>query len=275
MSYVTKLKSWNFGWAPSIALSLIACTGAIVALKSIIVIPAGHVGVVDSFGTVSNKTLKPGINFVNPLASVEKFSTRTREMKQNLDSPSKEGLILNLEVSVLYHVDPQQAEKIYKTIGANYEEILLVPLMRSIVREVTASNDAQSLYTSQRQQISEDIYQRLTKQLAPRGIIVEQTPLRKLELPESLRNAVESKLQAEQASQAMKFTIEKERQEADRKRIEAQGTADAQKIVSSSLDDRTLKLRQIEASEKLAASENAKLVIMGDGNKNTPVYLQP
>jgi len=272
---VGKFQLINFRLLGTVTFSTIALATLVIALKSLVIIPAGHVGVVDSFGNISNNTLKPGINFINPLSSVETFSTRTKEMKQNLDSPSKEGLIMNLEVSVLYHVDPQKAQQLYQTVGGNYEEVLVIPLMRSIVRQVTASHDAQSLYTSQRQEISNQIHQQLTQQLSPRGIVIESTPLRKLDLPESLRQAVETKLKTEQESQAMKFTIEKERQEAERKRIAAQGDADAKKIISTSLDERTLRLRQIEASEKLAASPNAKVVIMGDSHKNSPLYIQP
>jgi prohibitin 1 len=270
-----KLKTINFRLLGKVTSSTIALATLAIAVKSIVIISAGHVGVVDIFGKVSNNTLKPGVNFINPLSSVEIFSTRTKEMKQNLDSPSKEGLILNIEVSVLYHVDPQKAQQLYQTVGGNYEEVLIVPLMRSIVRQVTASHDAQSLYTSKRQEISDEIYQQLTQQLSARGIVIESTPLRKLDLPESLRQAVETKLKTEQESQAMKYTLEKERQEAERKRIAAQGDADAKKIISVSLDDKTLRLRQIEASEKLAQSPNAKVVIMSDGNKNSPLFIQP
>jgi prohibitin 1 len=181
----SNLRYFNFRALPVVTLSAITLVTLIFGSKFVAIIPAGHVGVVDSFGKISQNTLKPGINVINPLSSVETFSTRTKEMKQTLDSPSKEGLILNLEVSVLYHVDPQKAQQLYQTVGGNYEEVIVVPLMRSIVRQVTASHDAQSLYTSQRQQLSEQIRQQLSQQLSPRGIIVEETPLRKLELPET------------------------------------------------------------------------------------------
>ncbi len=268
------MKLLNRQLVTTVALSTAVGAFLLVLLRSLAVIPAGHVGVVDSFGEVSKQTLKPGINLVNPLAQVEKFSTRTKERKETLEAPSKEGLILTLDVSILHHLDPNKVKHVYQTIGANYEEVVLVPQFRSVVRKVTASYNAKALYTSQRQQMSQQIREELSQVVAPRGIIVEDTPLRKLDLPQKIREAVEQKLLVEQQSQQMEFVLQKERQEAERKRIEARGIADSQQIISQGLTDKLLQLKQIEVTEKLAQSANAKIVVVGAG-KGSPVTIQP
>lgn len=263
---------------PNIAIASIAGVGTLIAIafvaKCIAVIPAGHVGVVDLFGNVSQKTLKPGINLVNPLSKVVKFSTQTQEVKETLETPSKEGLSISLEASLLYRLDPEQAAQVYQTIGRDYLNVILIPQFRSVVRSTTASYNAQALYTSQREQLSGQIRQDLMEVISSRGMIVEDTPLRKIGLPPTLQQAVEAKLKAEQESEQMQFTLEKERQEAERKRIEAQGIADYQRIVSQGLSEQILQLKGIEATEKLAESPNAKVVVIGAGKGGLPLILQ-
>lgn len=280
------MKSLNLRLLVTVGLYTTAGAFLILLFRSLAIIPAGHVGVVDSFGEVSKQTLKPGINLVNPLAQVEKFSTRTKEIKETLESPSKEGLILTLDVSILYHLDAAKAEQMYRTIGSNYEQVVLIPQFRSVIRQVTANYDARALYTSQRQQISQQIREQLSQLVASRGIIVEDIPLRKLDLPKTIREAVEQKLQAEQQSQQtdfviqkerkeLEFAIQKERQEAERKRIEAKGIADSQQIISQGLNDKILQLKRIEVAEKVAQSANAKVVVVGAGEQGSPVTIQP
>lgn len=269
------MKLLNRQLVPAVALSTAAVAFLIVFFRSVAIIPAGHVGVVDSFGEVSKQTLKPGINVVNPLTQVVKLSTRTKEMKETLEAPSKEGLLVTLDVSILYHLDSKKAEQMYQTIGTNYEEVVLIPQFRSVIRKVTASYDAKALYTSQRQKMSQQIRSELSQLVASRGIIVEDTPLRKLELPQTIREAVEEKLRAEQQSQQMEFVLQKERKEAERKRIEAQGIADSQRIISEGLNDKLLQLKWIEVTEKVAQSNNAKVVVVGAGEQESPVTIQP
>lgn len=237
------------------------------------VIPAGHVGVVDFFGVVSDNTLKSGINFVNPLAKVVKFSVKTQEIKEDMDVPSKEGLTVGLEISVLFHLNPDKAALVYKTIGENYAQIILIPNFRSVCRGVTASYEAKALYTSEREQLAQLIKEELSKSVSPRGITIESTPLRKVILPEGLSKAIEAKLQAEQESQRMQFILQKEEQEAQRKRIEAKGIADFQDIVTRGISEPLLRWKGIEATEKLAQSSNTKIVIIGAGKDGLPIIL--
>lgn len=237
------------------------------------VVPAGHVGVVDFFGMVSDNTLKAGINFVNPLARVIKFSVKTQEIKEVMDVPSKEGLTVQLEVSALFHLNPDKAATVYKTIGENYVQIILEPNFRSVVRGITAGYDARALYTSEREVLAQTIVRELEKIVEPRGITVETTPLRRVGLPAGLSASIEEKLRAEQESQRMQFILQKERQEADRKRIEAQGIADFQRIVAQGISEQLLRWKGIEATEKLANSQNAKVVIIGSGKDGLPIIL--
>lgn len=239
----------------------------------IAVIPAGFVGVVDVFGNVSDLTLKAGINFVNPFANVEKFSIKTQELKEDMKIPSKEGLTIQLEISVLYHLNPERAADIYKTVGPNYSEIILVPQFRSAVRGVTAKYDARALYTAEREQLAKEIVQDIVSLVGNRGISVEGVAMRQIILPAGLTNSIEEKLKAEQESQRMQFVLQKEQLEADRKRIEAQGIADFQKIVSQGISDQLLKWKGIEATEKLAGSNNTKIVVIGSGKDGLPLIL--
>lgn len=237
------------------------------------VVPAGNVGVVDFFGMVSDNTLKAGINFVNPLARVVKFSVKTQEIKELMDVPSKEGLTVQLEISALFHMNPEKTAEVYKTIGENYVQIILEPQFRSVVRGVTALYDARALYTSEREQLALQILNELEKLVEPRGFTVETTPLRRVTLPAGLTAAIEEKLRAEQESQRMQFVLTREKQEADRKRIEAQGISDFQIIVARGLSEQLLTWKGIEATEKLANSPNTKVIVIGGGKTGLPLIL--
>ena len=253
--------------AAALLLALFALT------RCLAVVPAGHVGVVDLFGSVSPQTLKSGLNLVNPLARVARMSVKTQEIKEVMEVPSREGLTMQLEASVLFHLDPEKAADVYKTVGRDYVEVLLQPQFRSVTRGVTAQSEARALYTSEREQLAEAIAGELRQRVEPRGIAVESTPLRRLTLPKRLAAAIEEKLGAEQESQRMQFVLTREKQEAERRRIEAQGIADFQRTVSQGIDERLLRWKGIEATEKLAASQNTKIVIVGAGKDGLPVIL--
>jgi len=245
----------------------------IALLQSFTIIPAGHTGVIDFLGYVSDHTLKPGVNMVNPMANVEKMSIKTQELKELMSVPSKEGLSVDLEISLLFKLDSEKANQIYKTVGPNYAEIILTPQFRSVVRGVTARYEAKALYTASREKLAGEILDELENLVGPRGIIVEQAPLRQIQLPERLTKSIEEKLQAEQESQRMEFILTREKQEADRKRIEAKGIADFQEIVSKGISEQLLKWKGIEATEKLAGSQNTKVVIIGAGKDGLPLIL--
>lgn len=254
---------------------IISIGAAIFALAQIFtVIPAGTVGVVDFLGNVSDKTLKPGVNMVNPIARIIKYSFKTQEIRENMTVPSKEGLPVELEISLLYRVDPAMANEIYKSVEAgDYLNVILTPQFRSVVRGVTSKFEAKALYTGAREQLATEIITELQSNVGDRGITIEDAPLRQIILPPGLSRSIEEKLQAEQESQRMSFILQKETQEAERKRIEAKGIADFQSIVSKEINANLLKWKGIEATEKLASSPNAKIVVIGSGKDGLPLIL--
>ena len=255
------------------ALIGIAVAAVIAISQFWTIIPAGHTGVIDFLGNVSDETLKPGVSLVNPMAKIEKMSIKTQELKEMMSVPSKEGLSVNLEISLLFKLNSDMANEIYKTVGPDYADIILVPQFRSVVRGVTARYEAKALYTASREKLAGEILDELGKLVGPRGITVEQAPLRQIQLPARLTQSIEEKLQAEQDAQRMAFILQKEEQEADRKRIEARGIADFQDIVSVNISNMLLKWKGIEATEKLASSPNTKVIIIGSGKDGLPLIL--
>ena len=251
---------------------LIALITTINALsRLIIVIPAGNVGVEDFQGKVSDRTLPAGIHVINPFIDVVQFSTRLRDLKEEIAATSKEGLALGIDVSLQYRIDPAKAASIYQNIGIEEREIL-VSRFRSISREIVSGYPAEAVYATKREEISLKLADKLRSQLAPLGFIVDEALLRNVKVPETLQAAIQQRLNAEQENLRMKFVLEKETQESDRKRIEAKGRADAQKILADGLTPAVLQLREIEATEKLSLSPNSKIIILGN-SQNTPLIL--
>jgi regulator of protease activity HflC (stomatin/prohibitin superfamily) len=236
------------------------------------VVPAGHVGVQDLFGRVSDRYLQPGIRVVNPMVTVHEMSVRTQEIMERAAVPSSEGLILSLDVSLLFNLDPQKAPDVYRTLGPGYVDVFVVPQLRSYVRGATAEFEAKALYTSGREVIARQILTDLADVYAERGIANATILLRNIELPRVVSEAIQQKLKAEQEAEQMRFVLDRERQEAERKRIEADGIADFQRIVAEGIDERLLRWKGIEATEKLAGSANAKVVIVG-GQDGLPLIL--
>jgi regulator of protease activity HflC (stomatin/prohibitin superfamily) len=245
----------------------------LLAGNPITVIPAGHVGVKDFFGSVSSSVLPAGVHVVFPFTRVVKMSVKTQEVKETAEVPSKEGLTMELEGSLLYRIDPQKADDIYRTIGRDYEEIAVHPQIRSAIREVTASYEAKVLYSAERERIARETLELFRKLAGDRGIIAEAVLLRKIGLPDIVANAIQEKLRREQEAEQMMFVLQKEQQEAERKRIEAQGIADFQRIVAAGISPALLEWKGIEATEKLAMSPNSKVVVIGSGKNGLPIIL--
>lgn len=237
------------------------------------VVPAGHVGVKDFFGIVSPNVLPPGVRLVLPFTRVVKFSVRTQEIKEVAEVPSKEGLIMSLEVSLLFRLDAARAPEVYRTVGQGYPEVVVEPQFRSAIREITASYEAKALYSAERERIAQEIFHLFRKLTSDRGVVAEQVLLRKIGLPPVVANAIQEKLRREQEAEQMKFILLKEQQEAERKRIEAQGIADFQRIVAQGISPQLLEWKGIEATEKLANSQNTKIVIIGNPKTGLPVIL--
>jgi prohibitin 1 len=240
---------------------------------AVVIVPAGTVGVYDLFGKVSDQVMSPGIHIINPLAKIHKLSVRTQEVKEIVDLPSREGLTVKVDVSLLFSLNPDKAPEVFRTIGENYVNIVVVPQLRSVVRDVTSGYDAKALYTAEREVITSNVHRVLAPVLDERGVRAEKTLLRKITLPVKVAAAVESKLEAEQQAEQMRFVLDKERQEAERKRIEAQGIADYQNIINQGLNENLLKWKGIEATRELAKSQNSKVVVIGSGKDGLPIIL--
>jgi prohibitin 1 len=236
-------------------------------------VPAGHVGIKDFFGLVSSDALGPGIHMVFPLTHVERMSVQTQEMKEVAEVPSKEGLILNLETSLLFQLDPDRAPEIYKTVGTRYVSTIVEPQFRSAIREITSSYEAKALYSAERERIAGEIMELFRRMAGGRGILVQQVLLRKINLPPMVAGAIQEKLRREQEAEQMKFVLQKEQQEAERKRIEAQGIADFQRIVAQGISSPLLEWKGIEATEELATSGNSKIVVIGNPRTGLPIIL--
>ncbi len=248
-------------------------------------IDAGHVGVVSLFGNVSDRALTSGLNFVNPLANVTEFDTKTQNytMSATNDEGQKtgddairvltaDGLEVVIDLTVLYRVVPADVPRIYQDIGTDYMDKIVRPITRTRIRDNAVYYDAVALYSTRRDEFQGRIYKSIESDFRKRGLLLEQLLIRNIDLPASVKKTIESKINAEQDSQKMQFVLTKERQEAERKRVEAQGIADYQRILSTGLSDRQLQYEQIKAQRELAASPNAKIVIMG-GRGNLPLIL--
>lgn len=247
----------------------------ILLYASVAYVPAGHVGVLTLFGRVTGEWLPEGTHFVNPFKANRVLSIRTEELKETASVPSNEGLIMTLDTSLLFRLNPEKAAEIYRTVGPGYLEVVVEPTLRSSVRAVTASHSANALYTGGREEVAQQIHSELARQLTGRGLVVENVLLRDVQLPAMLKASIEAKQRAEQEALQMSFVLQKERQEAERKRIEAQGIADFQRIVAQGLSAQLLTWKGIEATEKLATSPNAKVIMIGSPRTGLPLILEP
>ncbi len=240
---------------------------------SVAYVPPGSVGVLTSFGAVTGETLSEGTHFVSPFKINHVLTIRSQSREEHTSTPSSEGLNLEIDTSLIYHLDPQKAASVFQKIGTNYSATIVEPNLRSTIRDTTAGHSANTLYSSSRKQVEDEIMQGLKTALEPRGIVVESVLMRDIQLPHALRASIESKQQAEQESLAMSFRLQKERQEADRKRIEAQGIHDFQQIVAQGISAQLLQWKGIEATENLAKSPNSKIIVIGNAKNGLPLVM--
>lgn len=249
---------------------------------SLIQIEPGEVGVQKLFGKVSDNVLESGLNLKNPLVEVVPFDKRTQNYTMSgitnegqvlgddaIHVLTADGLEVVIDLTVLYKVLPAEAPRILREIGTDFRDVIVRPICRTRIRDNAVYYDAVSLYSSKRDEFQVRIFKGIESDFNGRGLVLEQLLIRNINLPASVKTAIESKINAEQEAQKMTFVLQKEKQEAERKRVEAQGIADYQRIISLSLTDKQLQYEMIKA---ITNSPNAKLIIMGDG-KNTPIIL--
>jgi prohibitin 1 len=256
-----------------IGLGIAAFVLVILLFSSVTRVGTGHVGVLTLFGKVTGETLGEGIHLINPLKTNNELSIQTQTIKESANVPSSEGLMMALDTSLIYHLNPDNAAHVFQTIGADYEDKVVENTLRSAIREATASHTANALYTGEREAVANEIQEKITKELGVYGIQVESILLRDIQLPATLKAAIEAKQQAEQESLAMNFRLQKETQEAQRKRIEAAGVRDFQQIVAQGITPSLLEWKGIEATETLAKSANTKVVVIGNSKNGLPLIL--
>lgn len=267
--------------------SLITTAGVIVVLigmsiACVVQIEPGEVGVQKLFGKVNSNILESGLNIVNPLVQVVRFDVKTENytMSAVQDEGSKQGddairvltadgLEVVIDLTVLYKVVPAEAPRILKEVGTDYRNILVRPICRTKIRDNAVYYDAVALYSTKRDEFQNRIFSTIESNFKERGLLLEQLLVRNITLPASVKASIESKINAEQDAQKMQFVLQKETQEAQRKRVEAQGIADYQKILSTGLSDKLLQYEMIKA---LTTSQNAKIIFMTNG-KNLPMMI--
>lgn len=252
--------------------------------KCIVQINAGQIGVKTLFGKVQNDVLSSGIHFVNPLLEIRRLDIKTQNytMSGIHDEGEKagddairvltaDGLEVTIDLTVLYKLLPSEAPKLVRETGEDYTDKIVRPLTRTKIRDNSVYYEAVALYSTKRDEFQQRIFRSIEEDFKKRGLILEQLLVRNITLPQSVKVTIEQKINAEQDAQKMQFVLLKEKQEAERKRVEAQGIADYQRIINTGLTDQQLQYEQIKAYLELAKSPNSKVIVMGKGN--TPVIL--
>jgi len=247
-------------------------------------IDAGEVGVQSLFGKVNEEVLQSGLTFINPLMKVKEIDVRTQNytMSSVHDEGDKagddairiltsDGLEVVIDLTVLYRLNAAEVPKVYRETGLDFKDKIVRPITRTKIRDNAVYYSANELYSTKRDEFQNKIFKSIDTDFKKRGLILEQLLVRNITLPNTVKASIEEKIKAEQDAQKMEYVLQKEKQEAERKRVEAQGISDYQKIINSGLSDKQLQYEQIQTMKGLITSPNAKVIIMG-GNK-TPVIL--
>ncbi|MDQ3844965.1 MAG: prohibitin family protein [Bacteroidota bacterium] len=252
--------------------------------SSLVQIDAGHVGVKKLFGNIHNDILTSGLHLVNPLYEVNEMDIKTQNytmtgvhdegQKMGDDAVralTADGLEVVIDVTILYRLAPSDAPRILRETGADYQNKIVRPIGRTRIRDNAVYYEAVALYSTKRDEFQNRIFKSIDDEFKKRGLLLENLLVRNITLPATVKSSIEQKIQAEQEAQKMQFVLQKERQEAERKRVEAQGISDYQRIINESLSDKQLQYEQIKAMRDLAQSQNAKIIMMG--SKGAPVIL--
>jgi len=255
-----------------------------IIIKSVVQIDAGQVGVKILFGKVQNDVLGSGLHFINPFVEISRLDVKTQnytmsglhdEGAQQGDDAirvlTSDGLEVTIDLTVLYKLLPSEAPRLLRETGSDYTDKIVRPVTRTKIRDNSVYYEAIALYSTKRDEFQQRIFNSIDHDFKKRGLILEQLLVRNITLPQSVKATIEQKINAEQDAQKMQFVLQKEKQEAERKRVEAQGIADYQRIINIGLTDQQLQYEQIKAYLELAKSPNAKVVIMGKGN--APIIL--
>lgn len=282
--FIIKRSPELFRYSKMVRVAGVVIMIAGILIKSIVQIDAGQIGVKVLFGKVQNSVLGSGLHFINPFIETRSLDVKTQNytMSGMTDEGQKtdddairvltsDGLEVTIDLTVLYKLLPSEAPKLIRETGVDYTDKIVRPLARTKIRDNAVYYDAISLYSTKRDEFQQRIFTSIDDDFKKRGLILEQLLVRNITLPQSVKTTIEQKINAEQDAQKMQFVLLKEKQEAERKRVEAQGIADYQRIINIGLTSQQLQYEQIKAYLELAKSPNAKVIIMGKGS--TPVIL--
>ncbi len=284
-SFIKRTPSINPAYSPVISIVGVAVLLLGLSFSVFKVIEPGKVGVKTLFGKVESDVLPSGLHLINPLVDVTTFDAKTQNytmsgvtsegQKEGDDAIrilSSDGLEVTIDLSVLFRLKADQAPFILQNIGTDYLDKIVRPVSRTAIRDNAVYYEAVALYSTKRQEFQDKIYKTISESFAKRGIELQQLLVRNITLPQSVKATIESKINAEQDAQKMQFVLQKERQQAEQKRIQAQGIADYQKIISTNLTDKQLQYEAIQTQKAIATSPNAKVIIMGN-SKGMPLIL--
>lgn len=284
---VTQLRKSVTNTATSRLFNIVRTVAAIAILlavifSSIVEVGPGEVGVQTLFGSVQDRVLYSGLNLVNPLVNVENMDVKTQSYTMSvaqdegnlanddaITALSMDGLTIKLDVTVWFRLNDNDAPQVFRTIGLDYVAKIVRPAIRTALRDISVLYSATDIYSGKRDEFTGGVTKNIEDAFKGRGIILERVLLRNVELPEKVRSAIDEKIASEQRAQQMVYVLQKEKQEAERKRVEAQGISDYNRIVSQSITDQVLQLKGIEATLEVAKSTNSKMVIMN--GKNMPL----
>ncbi len=271
-------------YATALRLAAIAVILIGVLFSSFRQINVGFVGVKSLFGSVKDAPLQSGLHLVNPLMDVTQIDVRTQNYTMSgihnegevqgddaIRVLTADGLEVSIDLTVLYKVISSETPNLLRVIGADFKDKIVRPICRTKIRDNAVYYEAIALYSTKRDEFQTRIFNSIESDFRKRGLILEQLLVRNITLPQAVKKSIEEKISAEQDAQKMQFVLQKEKQEAERKRVEAQGIADYQRIINSGLTDQQLQYESIKAQLEIAKSPNAKVIIMGKGN--SPIIL--
>ncbi|MDX1906178.1 MAG: prohibitin family protein [Bacteroidia bacterium] len=254
-------------------IAIFALALLLTSLTSCAIIRPGEIGLRQTLGNLKPGVIDPGIAGYNFLVTkIIRIPTQTVNLEVKLSLPSREGLNINSEISILYRINPDKASQVIQNIGVNYEDVVILSVFRSAAADVCSRFYAKDMYTEGRSGIEKEIRELMTDILAPRGFEIEAVLLKSINLPQGLARAIEEKLESEQEAQRMEFVLQRERLEASRRRIEAEGIRDAQRIIEEGLSPRIIEWQSLEAFKILSTSPNTKIIIT-DGK--APMLIDP
>ncbi len=269
--------------------AIIVIIVVIIILAAITVVPAGHTGVIVLFGNVRPNSLPPGLHLVNPLANVIKMDTRLQEYTMSvasaegvykgddaIDALTSEGLKVRLDLTAWFRLLPAQAPKVYNEIGVDYDRKIIRPTLRTAIRDIVVKYTAENIYSEKRDSVVMAINERASSLMEGKGVVLERILLRNIILPQKVQDAIDAKLAADQDARRMEFILQKEKQEKERRIIEAEGIREANRIIAQGLTPNYLSWYRIEMLKQLVNSPNNTIIMIPEDLKGTaPVILNP